>query len=339
MNRLAMVLVLAVCLSSSALAADVVDLSVAVAEVRQHEATHVGIDIANRGEHPVLLDSVRIAEVGAAYTWEERVYGSLNYSERDDAFIHNRMAQMASQLKVGSAIVPPGAEAHHALPLTLDESGDIELAVVLSYVLVDSDEVASRIYLPRSTNPLEARYRPATLKQLAGIGAPGSVGEPPGLFVTRDLPEPKQVRARTTVTVKEAEFPLREAMQQVSITSHEYHAESKTWLLETESGLWVVSRDRAEFIPGLGAKEQRFIDDSGDGVPFWFLLESLPEGTRAEVRKRIAQYEPEEGMGTHFDVAAAEVRGLAAELTKLGLRLELSDFQLTPVLSIRPIER
>jgi hypothetical protein len=174
---------------------------------------------------------------------------------------------------------------------------------------------------------------------LTEVGAPGSVGKLPALFATRDLPQPRQVKAQATVHVKEAEFPLREAMHQVSITSHEYVADSKTWLLDTEIGLWVVTRHRAEFVPGLGAEEQRFIDDSDETVPFWFLLETLPEGTRAEVKERIAKYEPEEGMGIHFDVAVADVRALAAELTKLGLRLELSDFQLTPVLAIRPIER
>ncbi len=338
MNRLAMMLVWAVCLPAWALAADVVEVSVRGGEVTQHEATHLGIDITNGSQHPILLDRIEMPGTGAAYTWQEQVYGSLSYSEGDDLFIHNRMAQMASQLKLSSAIVPPNVSVHHAMPLTVDESGPLELTVVLSYNPINSDKLAARIYLPRDTSPLEARYTPATLRELAELRAPGSVSGLPLHFATRDLSGPRQVRARITVTVKEAEFPLQEAMQRVSVTSHEYDADTNTWLLDTRNGMWAVARDRAEFVPGLGSKEHRFIADSGDTVPFWFLLENLPEGVRDEVKERIAGYEPEEGMGLHFDVPAGDVPGMASDLTKLGLRLELSDFQLTPVLAIRPIE-
>jgi hypothetical protein len=337
MHALGAMLLLVVCLHSSVLAADAVELSVTVGQVRQHEATHVGIEIVNQGQHPVLLHSIRVLEADATYTWEEQVYGSLSYSEGDDAFIHNRMAQMASQLKLGPALVRPGASAQHAMPLTLDESGPGELTVVLSYNVIDSDKLAARIYVSRDTSPLEARYTPATLKELSELGAPGPVGGLSTLFVTRDLPRPRQAKTRVALTVAEAEFPLQEALQRVAVTAHEYDAESEAWWLDTRGGMWIVTRQGAEFVPGLGAKEQRFIDDTEESVPFWFLMESLPEDVRDEVEKRIARYEPEEGMGVHLDVPTGDVRALAAEVAGLGLRLELSDFQLTPMLSIRPI--
>lgn len=338
MNRLAMVVVSTVYLPSWALAAGTVTVSVTAGPVTQHEPTRLAVEIANPTKHPVLLDSLRIGEAGAAYTWEEQVYGSLSYSQADDAFTHNQMAQMASQLKLGSAIVAPGATAHHTLPLTLDESGPVELVVVLSYSAIDSDTLAAHIYLPRSTSALEEEYRPATFSELAEVGTPGSVGGLPLHLVARDLPRPRQVKTRIAVTVKEAEFPLEEAMRRVSVTSHEYDAQSRTWLLDTTSGLWLVTPEGAEFLPGLGAKEHRFVAESGGTVPFWFLLESLPEGLQPAVRERIARYEPEEAMGVRFDVPAGDVPGVAAELAKQGLRVELADFQLTPMLAIRPID-
>ncbi len=338
MHLLLATLLSVVCPHSPVLAADAVELSAAVGEVRQHEATHLGIEISNRGQHPVLLGSVRVAETDAGYTWEEQVYGSLSYNQGDDVFIHNQITQIASQLKLGSAIVPPGGKANHTLPLTLDESGRAELAVMLSYNVIDSDALAAHIYLPRSTPAWVTEYSPATLSEVAEVGTPGSAGGFPLHLVTRDLPRPRQVKTRIALTVAEAEFPLQEAMQRIAVTSHAYDAESEAWWLDTRGGMWIVTRHGAEFVAGLGAEEQRFIDDREEAVPFWFLLESLPEDTRDEVKERIARYEPEEGMGLHFGVPTGDVRALAAELAHLGLRLELSDFQLTPVLSIRAIE-
>ena len=334
MKELAMAVVAAVFPGSPALAAERVAVSVAEPEVTQHEATHLGIRIENRTKHAVVLDMVRIEEIDVAYGWVEQVYGSLSYSEGDDSFRHNGMAQMASAFKLGSALVAPGGQAQYAMPLTLDESGPVELTVILSYYVIDSDALAGSIYLLREASALEVKYGPATAEELA---RPESAGALPEHFVTRDLPRPKQTRAKVALTVKEAAFPLEDAMQRVAVVAHEFDAANDKWLLDTAAGMWVVTGDSAQFHPGLGAGEYRFVAESGDMVPFWFLLENLREAVRSRVKERIARYEPQEGMGVRFDVPSAEVPALAAELQKMGLRLELGDFQLTPMLAVRLI--
>jgi len=136
-------------------------------------------------------------------------------------------------------------------------------------------------------------------------------------------------------------YPLDQALAQIAVTSREYDPAHERWLLGTKSGLWLIDRMHAEFHAGLGAREYGFLAPrSGDpstaasAVPFWFLPESLPEGLRAAVSARTEKYQPESAMGLHFTMPAGEVLALADDLSKLGLRVVLSDFQLHPVLSV-----
>ena len=331
------VVVLNVCLVGGVLAAEVT-VDVGLPEVMQHVRTNVHIQIVNHMQAPVLLERVRIEPDGAASDWRREVLGSIRYDEATNTFSHNRMAQMASVLRRSAALLIPGAGANVAVPLLVTETGPAELTAVVSYHVIASEEMAGCIYLPAESSPLAATFTPATLKRLSDAPSPGEIGAPVFEFATRNLPEAKEARAKAAFEVKATQFPLEEAMGQVRVVRHEYDRATGTWLLDTETGMWAVTGKSVLFYPAMGAEEYHFVGGSRDSVRFWVLPESLPEGVVSEVQELVAKFEPEEAMGLHFQVPAKEVPALGASLTRLGLRLLLSNFQLTPVLSIREIK-
>lgn len=332
------VVVLNLCVVGGVLAAEVT-VGVDLPEVMQHVRTNVRVHIVNQTQAPVLLERVRIEPDGAVRDWSREVLGRIRYDEATNRFSHDRMVQMASVLRRSAALLIPGAGADVAVPLLVTETGPVELTAVVSYHVIESEEMAGCIYLPAESSPLAATFTPASLKRLSEALSPGEIGAPVFEFATRNLPEAKEARAKAAFEVKATEFPLEEAMGQVRVVRHEYDRSIGTWLLDAETGMWAVTRKSVLFYAGMGAEEYRFVGGSRDAVPFWVLPESLPEGVVSEVRKLVAKFEPEEAMGLHFQVPAKEVPVLGARLTSLGLRLLLSNFQLTPVLSIREIKR
>jgi len=335
MKALPVVVALSLGLAGQALAEGKVTLEVTAPGLIQSAPADLTVRVVNGTSSPVVLDRVSIPAAGTAFDWSEQAYGSLSYDAQADAFVHNRMAQQACTLRSGRAILPPGAESRCAVPLLLTDTGSVALTVRLSYHVVDSDALASRIYLPRSVSPMQGEYRPARLQELKDLAGQPLDGVQ---FVTRGLPKPRTMAAKLTVTVAEAKLPLGQALARIAVTAQEYDAAKGRWLLDTRVGLWVVEREHADFLPGLGAREYRFAAAAGESVRFWVPVETLPEEVRSSLKQLIDPRQPEEMMGLHFAVPTTEVPAFAAAVHQLGLRVVTSDFQLEPVLSIRPIE-
>ncbi len=336
MRPLAVVVMLACGLGAQAFADGKVTLEATASGLTQSAPANLAVRVINGTRFPVVLDRLSIAPTGSVFDWSEQVYGSLRYDEQTNTFVHNRMAQEACTLRSGRAIIAPAGEIRCAVSFVLTDVGSVELVLRLSYYVVSSDAIASRIYLPRSVSPLRGEYGPARLQELKEPGgrAPGDVW-----FVGRDLPGPKALEAKLTVSVAEAKLPLAEALARIAVTAQEYDAAKERWLLDTNAGLWVVDRERTEFFPGLSTRVYQFAAAAGESVRFWVPLETLPEEARGELQRLIEPRQPEEMMGLHFSVPAAELPAFAAAARKLGLQVVVSDFQLSPVLSVRAAER
>jgi len=335
MRTLWVVAALSLGLGAQAFAEGKVTLEVTAPGVTQSAPADLTVRVANGTGFPIVLDRLSIPATGPVFDWSEQAYGSLSYDEQANAFIHNRMAQQACRLRSGRAILAPGAEGQWAVPFVLTDAGNTHLLVRLSYYTVDSDALASRIYLPRTVSPIKGEYKPARLQDLTDLAA-----QPLGgiQFVTRDLPKPRTVEAKLTVRVTEAKLPLDQALARIAVTAQQYDSAKERWLLDTKVGLWVVDPGKADFLPGLGGNAYRFAAAAGESVRFWVPIETLPEEVRSGLRLLIGPRQPEEMMGLHFAVPAAEVPAFAAAVHQLGLQVVVSDFQLKPVLSVRPIK-
>jgi hypothetical protein len=336
MVRTGLAVSLLVLVLAGTVSADGLALEIGIPELTQCAPANLTAQITNDTTFPVLLERIAVPAAGATHDWTHQVYGSVTYDEGSNTFRHDRMAQQAAPLRSAQALLPPGGRLQCAMPVTLPEPGQVEVVVSVSYHVISSDDLARCLYLPGEVTDARAVYKPAGLETLKAFAGSRPLSAD---LATRELPEPSTAEVKVTLTVREPALPLEQALSRVAVIAQQYDTARERWLFETRTGILVVGREGTEYLPGLDIEAHAFIGSSGDSVSFWLAPESLPEAARAAVGERLARYKPEEAMGLHFEVPAAAVPALASDLARLGLRVTVGDFQLTPALTIRPAER
>ncbi len=211
------------------------------------------------------------------YTWQESVYGSIDYDSENDNYNMNPLAQMATPAILNNGLLAPNEITSVSLRLYAMQE---EHQVQLKYYYLNITQAQKYLYFPENESENvwgNSSFKRISIEKLANLreNRENEIFSQSYIIIF-DPPAELDLQSQSidvSLELEEPPFTYSMALEVLDTDEHNadaYYTPTSSWILHKEEKLYLVDEDNIIPLPNMSIK-------------VFYLMDSFQEGDKVEV--------------------------------------------------------